>query len=48
MAHPHLSKEEIVQLGGEIYERSIRSQVETADNIGKIMLHVLFQSHKTK
>jgi hypothetical protein len=37
MAHHQLGKEEIAQLGGNIYERSIRSQVETADNIGKII-----------
>ncbi len=37
MAHAQLSKEEIAQLGGEIYEKSIRYQVETAENIGKII-----------
>lgn len=37
MAHPQLSKEEIARQGGEFYEKSIRSQVETAENIGKII-----------
>ncbi|BAY22255.1 hypothetical protein NIES2100_20180 [Calothrix sp. NIES-2100] len=37
MAHPQLSKEEIAQQGGELYERSIRNQVEIPENIGKII-----------
>lgn len=37
MAHPNLSREEIARRGKELYETSIRSQVETAENIGKII-----------
>lgn len=37
MAHSQLSKEEIAQRGEELYERSIRAKVETAENIGKII-----------
>lgn len=37
MPHPKLSDEEITQRGQELYEKSIRSQVETAENIGKII-----------
>lgn len=34
---PDLSDEEIAQRGKEIYEMQIRTQVETAENIGKII-----------
>ncbi|MBU7584048.1 MAG: hypothetical protein KAF91_14245 [Nostoc sp. TH1S01] len=37
MPYPKLSGEEITQRGRELYENSIRSQVETAQNIGKII-----------
>lgn len=37
MLHPKLSREEIAQRGKGIYEDRIRTQVETADNIGKIV-----------
>ena len=37
MSHPYLSSEEIARRGKEVYERSIRSQVETEENIGKII-----------
>ncbi|AFY46367.1 hypothetical protein Nos7524_0454 [Nostoc sp. PCC 7524] len=37
MANPQLSGEEITQRGRELYEKSIRSQVETKENIGKII-----------
>jgi hypothetical protein len=37
MSHPDLSSEEIARRGKEVYERSIRSQVETEENIGKII-----------
>ncbi|MGH1395605.1 MAG: hypothetical protein ACRAVC_16495 [Trichormus sp.] len=37
MANPQLSGEEITQRGRELYEQSIRSQVETKENIGKII-----------
>ncbi|NJK51320.1 hypothetical protein HC931_27350 [Candidatus Gracilibacteria bacterium] len=37
MLDPKLSSEEISRRGKELYEKSIRSQVETADNIGKIV-----------
>jgi hypothetical protein len=37
MANSQPSKEEIAQRGGELYEKSIRTQVETAENIGKII-----------
>jgi hypothetical protein len=32
-----LSRDEIAKLGQELYERHIRSQVEVAENIGKIV-----------
>jgi hypothetical protein len=37
MSHPKLSSEEIAQRGKNIYENLIRSQVETTDNIGKLV-----------
>jgi hypothetical protein len=37
MSHPKLSGEEITQRGREIYEKSIRLQVEKPENIGKII-----------
>ncbi|MBN3899763.1 MAG: hypothetical protein HWQ41_32195 [Nostoc sp. NOS(2021)] len=37
MPYPNLSREEIAQHGEELYQQSIRTQVETADNIGKII-----------
>lgn len=37
MSKPKLSDEEITQRGKELYENSICPQVETAENIGKIV-----------
>ena len=37
MSHPDRSSEEIAQQGKEIYRKLLRAQVETADNIGKII-----------
>jgi hypothetical protein len=37
MPHPRFSGDEIVRRGEELYERSIRDQVETDENIGKIV-----------
>ncbi|MEH2356451.1 hypothetical protein [Nostoc sp.] len=37
MSHPKLNGEEITRRGKELYEKSIRPQVETAENIGKII-----------
>ncbi|WP_373525925.1 hypothetical protein [Nostoc sp.] len=37
MSHPKLNGEEITRRGKELYEKSIRLQVETAENIGKII-----------
>ncbi|MEH2036756.1 hypothetical protein [Nostoc sp.] len=37
MPHPKLNGEEITRRGKELYEKSIRPQVETAENIGKII-----------
>jgi hypothetical protein len=37
MPHPRFSGEEIVLRSEELYERSIRSQVETDGNTGKIV-----------
>ncbi|MDZ8259433.1 hypothetical protein [Nostoc sp. ChiQUE01b] len=37
MPNSQLSKEEIAKRGGELYEKVIRVQVETAENIGKII-----------
>ncbi len=37
MHHPTLSSDEIAQRGKELYQQRLRTQVETADNIGKII-----------
>ena len=37
MPHPKLNDEAITRRGKELYEKSIRPQVETAENIGKII-----------
>ncbi len=37
MTHSALSREEIARRGKELYENSIRANVETAENIGKII-----------
>jgi hypothetical protein len=37
MPHPRFSSEEIEQRGEAIYAESLRSQVETEENIGKII-----------
>lgn len=37
MPHPRFSGEEIVRRGEELYDKSIRAQVETEENIGKIV-----------
>lgn len=37
MPYPEVSGEEITRSGKELYEKSIRTQVETAENIGKII-----------
>lgn len=37
MPHPRYSCEEIIRRGEEIYETSIRHQIETNENIGKIV-----------
>lgn len=37
MSHSQLNKEEIAKRGEEIYKTSIRVQVETEENIGKII-----------
>jgi hypothetical protein len=37
MPHSRFSGEEIVRRGEELYEQSIRSQVETDENISKIV-----------
>jgi hypothetical protein len=37
MTHPDLSSEEIAQRGKETYQQNIRSHIETAENIGKII-----------
>ncbi|MBW4618061.1 MAG: hypothetical protein KME17_01590 [Cyanosarcina radialis HA8281-LM2] len=37
MTNSQLNKEEIARRGGELYEKSIRTQVETPENIGKII-----------
>lgn len=37
MPHPNLSSEAIAQRGQSLYANRIRSQVETADNIGKLV-----------
>ena len=37
MDHPRFSGEEIAQRGHELYEKAIRPQVETEENLGKII-----------
>jgi hypothetical protein len=37
MSHPKLTSEEVAQRGKDLYEQHIRSQVETANNIGKLV-----------
>lgn len=37
MLYSQLDKEEIARRGEELYENSIRAQVETEENIGKII-----------
>ncbi|MFN6562395.1 MAG: hypothetical protein RMY28_021740 [Nostoc sp. ChiSLP01] len=37
MSYPTLDDEEIARRGKEVYETQIRVQVETAENIGKII-----------
>jgi hypothetical protein len=37
MGHSRFSGEEIAQRGEDIYEKSIRPQVETGENIGKLL-----------
>jgi hypothetical protein len=37
MPHPRYASGEISRIGQELYERSIRSHVETEQNIGKII-----------
>ena len=37
MSYPNFSDEEVAQRGKELYEKQIRTQVETPENIGKII-----------
>ncbi len=37
MSYPKVSDEEITRRGKELYEKNIRTQVETPENIGKII-----------
>ena len=37
MSYPKLNTKEIARLGKELYEKNIRVQVETSENIGKII-----------
>lgn len=37
MLHSDFSSEEIAQSGKELYQQHLRTQVETVDNIGKII-----------
>ncbi|NEU76171.1 hypothetical protein PI95_027505 [Hassallia byssoidea VB512170] len=37
MSYPKVNDEEITRRGKELYEKSIRTQVETPENIGKII-----------
>lgn len=37
MTRSNLMREEIARLGRELYQKRIRPQVETAENIGKII-----------
>jgi hypothetical protein len=38
MAHPRYSAEEVQRRAEEIYEQRLRKQVETAENIGKVLV----------
>lgn len=38
MSHPRLSGEEAQRIAEELYATKLRNQVETADNIGKILV----------
>jgi hypothetical protein len=38
MGHSRYSDEEIVRRGEQIYERNLRDTVETAENVGKIIV----------
>ncbi len=37
MPHPRFSSQEITRRGQELYEQQIRTQVETPENIGRII-----------
>ncbi|MGG6263339.1 hypothetical protein ACQ4M3_03170 [Leptolyngbya sp. AN03gr2] len=37
MSYPNFSDQEITQRGEEFYDKQLRSKVETAENIGKII-----------
>jgi hypothetical protein len=37
MSHTNLNDQEIAQRGKEIYEKQLRTEVETVENIGKII-----------
>jgi hypothetical protein len=37
MPHPRFSGDEIARRGQELYERNLRAQVETEENVGKII-----------
>ena len=37
MPHPYFSREEIAQRGKKLYQQRLRAEVETGDNIGKII-----------
>ena len=37
MPHPRFSSEEIRRRGTELYQRGIRSQVESLENVGKLV-----------
>ena len=38
MGHPRFSDEEIVRRANELYKERVRAQVETPENIGKILI----------
>ena len=38
MAHPRFSAEEVQRRAEEIYERKLRQQLETDENIGKVLI----------
>lgn len=38
MPHPHFSSEEIARRGQELYQQTIRDQVETTSNLGKFLI----------